>query len=190
MICSHLHEMICNGETILDHGGSWGRFAVSLTEIKLAGVSYGKRQQVISRLEVGSPVRLVRERSNRNDKNAVSVYVGWSSVGWIPAEVAVELAPLLDAGTKYDAIVISRTQFITDEGKATWSVRVLVELFSDAPASVPRLASAAPGIDYRKGCVGCSGCLGCATVIWLIWSLFVLLLLLTPLPGMLVAALF
>src|SRR5919199_1449206 len=54
----------------------------------------------------GSPLELRRDPGNEHDPNAIAVHAGGSQVGWVPREVAAELAPELDAGSEWSALVL------------------------------------------------------------------------------------
>jgi hypothetical protein len=55
----------------------------------------------------GRPLRLRRDADNAHDPNAVAVLTGGGAqLGWVPRELAVELARELDAGTEWTAIVL------------------------------------------------------------------------------------
>lgn len=55
----------------------------------------------------GRPLVLRRDRSNEHDAHAIAVHTaGGEQVGWVPRELAAELAPLLDAGGAWTAIVL------------------------------------------------------------------------------------
>ena len=54
----------------------------------------------------GRPLELRRDPDNEHDPNAIAVYAGGEQVGWVPRELAEELAPQLDAGETYSAIVL------------------------------------------------------------------------------------
>lgn len=55
----------------------------------------------------GSPLQLVRDPANEHDANAIKVLVaGGEQAGWVPRELAAELAPLLDAGEAWSAVVL------------------------------------------------------------------------------------
>lgn len=74
---------------------------------KIAGVTFNRRQEALKRLEnyirQGAEVKttLTRENNNMTDKNAIKVLVSVNGsaayhLGYIPAEVAAVLAPLMD----------------------------------------------------------------------------------------------
>jgi HIRAN domain-containing protein len=55
----------------------------------------------------GAPLRLRRDRENVHDPNAIAVHEpGGEQVGWVPRELAEELAAELDAGRPWSAIVL------------------------------------------------------------------------------------
>jgi hypothetical protein len=59
--------------------------------------------------EPGSPVRLRRDPANEHDANAIAVDVDvedGGQLGFVPRDVAAELAPKLDAGERWDAVVL------------------------------------------------------------------------------------
>jgi hypothetical protein len=54
----------------------------------------------------GSPLELRRDPDNEHDANAIAVRAGGAQVGWVPREVAAELAPELDEGRAWSAVVL------------------------------------------------------------------------------------
>ena len=56
----------------------------------------------------GRALALRRDPENEHDPNAIAVYPGegGAQIGWVPRELAAELAPDLDAGRPWSAIVI------------------------------------------------------------------------------------
>jgi len=54
----------------------------------------------------GRPLRLRRDAGNPHDPNAIAVEGGDEQVGWVPRELAAELAPDLDAGRPWSAVVL------------------------------------------------------------------------------------
>ena len=59
--------------------------------------------------DIGS-YALVREPDNKYDSNAIRVQVGGKSMGYIPKETALHLAPIMDAGRKFIAYFHSRNE--------------------------------------------------------------------------------
>jgi hypothetical protein len=54
----------------------------------------------------GSPLELRRDPDNEHDPNAIMVLAGDAQAGWVPRELAAELAPRLDAGEAWSAVVL------------------------------------------------------------------------------------
>jgi hypothetical protein len=55
----------------------------------------------------GRPLVLRRDAGNPHDANAIAVHgAGGEQVGWVPREVAAELAPSLDAGDPWSALAL------------------------------------------------------------------------------------
>jgi HIRAN domain len=54
----------------------------------------------------GQPLELRRDPDNEHDANAIAVLAGGEQVGWVPRELAEELAGELDAGRPWSAIVL------------------------------------------------------------------------------------
>jgi HIRAN domain len=54
----------------------------------------------------GRPLELRRDPDNEHDPNAIAVHAGGAQVGWVPREVAAELAPELDQGRPWSALVL------------------------------------------------------------------------------------
>jgi len=54
----------------------------------------------------GAVLELRRDRENEHDANAIAVHAGGEQVGWVPREVAAEIAGEIDAGRPWAAIVL------------------------------------------------------------------------------------
>lgn len=56
----------------------------------------------------GRPLELRRDPGNEHDPNAIAVHAagGGEQVGWVPREVAAELAAELDAGRAWSAVAL------------------------------------------------------------------------------------
>ena len=54
----------------------------------------------------GAALRLERDPRNEHDPNAIRVLLGDEQLGWVPRELAAELAPQLDAGRPCSAVVL------------------------------------------------------------------------------------
>lgn len=78
---------------------------------KLSGVSFYERQELIRGLEPHTRLRVVREKHNPYDENAISVRLEDGSVlGFLNRRLAAALAPLVDQGAAYYAEVAHRSQ--------------------------------------------------------------------------------
>lgn len=73
---------------------------------KIAGVSFGDRQEVARSLSRGDVLNVVREPDHPIDPNAIGLYTqDGRHVGYFNAMLAAKLAPVMDSGVKYTAIV-------------------------------------------------------------------------------------
>jgi hypothetical protein len=54
----------------------------------------------------GAPLELRRDPDNPHDPNAIAVHGAGDQLGWVPREVAAELAPEIDAGRPWSAVVL------------------------------------------------------------------------------------
>ncbi|HEX7114216.1 MAG TPA: HIRAN domain-containing protein [Steroidobacter sp.] len=75
---------------------------IAAANFMVAGVRHEGRGKIIARYaNVGDPVRLVRDRSNRYSRFAIAVRLeNGKQIGFVPEEDAQRLAPLLDEGAK------------------------------------------------------------------------------------------
>jgi hypothetical protein len=68
--------------------------------VKVAGVTYEGRQAYLAKLNGKEPVRLIPEPDNPYDPNAIAVHVAADGqiyhCGYIPRELAKDIAPLLE----------------------------------------------------------------------------------------------
>jgi HIRAN domain len=90
------------------------RDAPELTDkgLRVAGVA-GAGQHHAEALDVaevapGAQLELRRDSENEHDPNAIQVHPrgAGAQVGWVPRELAGELAPQLDAGQPWSAVVL------------------------------------------------------------------------------------
>jgi HIRAN domain len=100
------------GYTPVDADGRYlARDAPELTArgLRVAGVA-GARFQAAAlegdEAAPGQPLELRRDPGNEHDANAVMVLAGGDQVGWVPRELAAEIAPQLDRGAPWSAIVL------------------------------------------------------------------------------------
>jgi hypothetical protein len=76
--------------------------------LRIAGVAGAARHhaEALERPALGAPLTLRRDAGNEHDPNAIQVLDGDEQIGWVPREVAAELAPELDAGRTWSAVVL------------------------------------------------------------------------------------
>lgn len=78
--------------------------------LKVAGVTFDNRQQVIAKLKQNQNLMLVREPNNKYDKLAVAVKTdAGEPVGYIPAANNGSIAYRMDHGGKYKVTVSTIT---------------------------------------------------------------------------------
>jgi hypothetical protein len=86
-----------------------GRDAVAARGLLVAGVAGAARHhaEALALLEPGAPLELRRDPDNPHDPNAVAVHVpGGPQAGWVPRELAPQVAQDLDAGEPWSAVVL------------------------------------------------------------------------------------
>jgi hypothetical protein len=103
------------GYTVVDPGsGAYlGRDAPELATLglRIAGVAGAARHHAEALASgaaaPGQPLVLRRDPANPHDGNAIAVDTAdGAQLGWVPRELAAELAPALDAGTPWSAIAL------------------------------------------------------------------------------------
>ena len=57
-------------------------------------------------VQPGTALTLRRDPGNEHDPNAIRVVAGEGQLGWVPRELAAELAPKLDAGEEWSAVIL------------------------------------------------------------------------------------
>lgn len=86
---------------------------------KVAAVTFEGRQEYLKRLDINDPCRIVIEPTNQYDPNALAVHVAHNGevwhVGFVPKEVAAELAPHLEGEA-----VMARIWEITGGFETSW----------------------------------------------------------------------
>jgi hypothetical protein len=82
----------------------------------------------------GAALELRRDPANEHDASAIAVHAGGEQIGWVPRELAAELAPELDAGRPWSAIAL-REQRLSPRDPRTGLTMLL------APAAAVSLAT-------------------------------------------------
>lgn len=86
---------------------AWILVKLEQVKIRVKGVTYGKRQRALEHLKRYKPedisIQLVHQQSNPQDRNAVEVIAtvkgkGSYCMGYLPKQLAMFIAPLLDCG--------------------------------------------------------------------------------------------
>ena len=92
---------------VADDGRYLGRDAPELLARGLRVVSVaGVRHRPEAPADPGQALALRRDPGNEHDANAIEVLAGGEVVGFVPRELAAELAPELDAGRPWSAAVL------------------------------------------------------------------------------------
>jgi hypothetical protein len=100
------------GYTPVDDSGRYlARDAPELTArgLHVAGVAGSRFQSDALAADAaapGRPLELRRDPENEHDPNAIAVLAGGEQVGWVPRELAAEIAPHIDRGAPWSAIVL------------------------------------------------------------------------------------
>ena len=98
------------GYTPTHDGRYLGRDAPELAArgIRIAGVAGAARHhaEALERPALGAALTLRRDPGNEHDPNAIQVLAGGEQIGWVPREIAAELATEIDAGRTWSAIVL------------------------------------------------------------------------------------
>ena len=72
----------------------------------LAGARHRAGALASDALAPGRPLELRRDPANEFDANAIAVYAAGEQAGFVPRELAAELADELDAGRPWSAVVL------------------------------------------------------------------------------------
>jgi hypothetical protein len=105
-------EVWIAGHTPVDEEGRYlARDAPELAArgLRVAGVAGARFQATALERDAaapGRPLELRRDPHNEHDPNAVAVLAGGEQIGWVPRELAAEIAPQLDRGSPWSAVVL------------------------------------------------------------------------------------
>lgn len=131
-------------------------------------VGESRYQSALLWCDPGMPAQLVREPDNPHDPNAIAVWSGKDTLGYIAAGEAMELAPVLDAGDKPLARVHEVRGCVPDY--PTIGCRIALEWEGDKPRKPKPMDNAQKAyrkkaqdkdLDSERG----SGCLGVLAVV-------------------------
>jgi len=90
---------------------------------KVFGVSFEGRQDVAAGMVAGNVLQLQRQPGNPFDPNAIALSFGNLQVGFLRKEIAKHLAPLIDGGMQYRAII----EHVTGGGQKNVGINIRVE---------------------------------------------------------------
>ena len=112
---------------------------------RVAGTS--RRQKWVWHLEKDTPVYLEREPENPYDPNAIAVYAeipyhGDKQIGYVPREIAADIAPYIDEGYIPTARIIAL--FGGEPGKPTRSLALSITLKKTQPTTLPSKPTSLP----------------------------------------------
>lgn len=90
-------------------------------KLKVVGVTFEGRQEIIKQLNKSDIITLRREPTNKFDTNAIAVWSEKGQVGYIGKDYSSILAPMMDAGTQLEATIAT-----VDEYKGTHYVHIMI----------------------------------------------------------------
>jgi hypothetical protein len=107
-------EVWVAGYHVIDAGGRYlGREApeIAARGLRVAGVAGARFNASALSSDAaapGRPLELRRDAGNEHDPSAVAVHGadGGPQIGWVPRELAAELAPEIDAGAAWSAVAL------------------------------------------------------------------------------------
>lgn len=76
---------------------------------KVVGVTFEGRQDLVRRLAPGDELLIERDELNQYDSNAIAVVSEHGQVGFLNRDMAAQLAPAMDGGARYSAVVTEVT---------------------------------------------------------------------------------
>jgi hypothetical protein len=118
-----------------------GRDAPELAERELivtAVAGAGRHHaDALQSAQPGDPLSLRRDAGNPHDANAIAIDHGSQQVGWVPREIAAELAPEINAGRPWSAVVL-REQRASPRDPRTGLTMLLARAVAVELHEVPR----------------------------------------------------
>lgn len=75
---------------------------IFLLDIVVAGTSFCKAiDQIAPLLTKGQVLKMIRDTKNKHDENAIAIYYEDTRIGWIPRDLNLIIARLMDAGKAF-----------------------------------------------------------------------------------------
>ena len=106
----------------------------NLAGINHMGLNGEHRQAGIRGLAPRQPLILIRHHDNEHDENAIlALTEGGKDVGYLPAHVAEDIAPIMDRKRAVTAIVDEVEEFTSSGGNRLLGVRVTVTTWKKKP---------------------------------------------------------
>ena len=90
-------------------------------KLKVVGVTFDGRQEIIKQLTRNDAITIRREPTHKFDTTAIAVWSDKGQIGYIGKDYSSILAPMMDAGTKFEATIAE-----LDEYKNTHYIHILI----------------------------------------------------------------
>lgn len=104
---------------------------MEIINTKVRGVTRDGRQKTVARLRPKQALRLTREPANPADPNAIAVNTtDGKSVGYLSADLATRMAPLMDKGYVWIADVLEVTGGDAADGTPSYGCNIVLKLTS------------------------------------------------------------
>lgn len=110
---------------------------------KIVGVSFGNIQELLKKVSLSTKIKLVREDKNIHDENAIGILASverfnkvagwgmfWVHIGYIPAPLAKQLAPLIDS--KILNLESVKILNLLTSGQKNSKIGVEIEIYCDS----------------------------------------------------------
>ena len=103
-------SLLENAESLCDTSEYAGIANEDSFNTKVVGVSFEGRQEFLNDLAVGAKLKIVRQKDNEYDANAIAVTKeDGAQIGFLNRYLAAQLAPAIDGGQEYEAEVTAIT---------------------------------------------------------------------------------
>ena len=107
---SYIETLFAQAESFLEHNPYKNIGEAPSFYTKIKGISIDGRQELVKQLSEDTPVFLERDPGNPHDKNAIKVVTQRGDhLGFLSRQMALVLAPLMDAGEEYSASISTIT---------------------------------------------------------------------------------
>lgn len=111
-----------------DESGYNGRYTIHVVGEQYRNENGSSRQDIISQMSLGDPLKLVREQKNAYDSNAIRIDWCDHPIGYVSVKNAKWLAPILDKGNSLAASVADVfVDDIVSDSRSFLNVRLFVD---------------------------------------------------------------